>query len=101
MTQGPATSTSGLPPPMRKAPSSSGITAFIIRAKREGGLEERGGLDVFGLGDRLGNRPDAMRHLVLIRGLDKGRKERMWFRRLGLEFRVELDGDVPRMFRQL
>src|SRR5262245_5077804 len=86
MTHGPAMSTSGLPPPTAMSPSLTGVTPPIVSSHRLGGARDavRGG-----------------RRLVLIRGGDERREQRVRPRRLRLEFGMELHGDIPRMTRQL
>ena len=51
--------------------------------------------------DRFGGVFQPVCGLVLVRRVDERRKQRMRVRRLGLEFGMELDRDVPRMARQL
>src|SRR5262245_21992402 len=84
MTHGPAMSTNGLPPPIVRSPSSSGFTRPIVSS------------------DRLGSRARLRRRarLVQIGRFDEGREERMRARRLRLELRMELHGEVPRMAGQ-
>src|SRR6476646_4060738 len=80
MTQGPAISANGFPPPIEMPRSVTAVT---------------------GSGHRLGRRPRHARHLVAISRIDERPKERMRPCRLRLEFRMELDREVPRMIRQL
>src|SRR5689334_622317 len=91
ITHGPAIRTSGWPSPIAKPPSGTGVTwSLYERAPlRPAGEPRRGGA-------RL-----AVRRLVLMGRADERREQRMRPRRLGLELRVELHGDVPRMIRQL
>src|SRR4029079_5689822 len=80
MTQGPAISANRFPPPIEMSRTVTAVT---------------------GAGHRRGRRPGHARHLVAIGRVDERRKERMRARRFRLEFRVELDGEIPRMARQL
>src|SRR5262245_32122937 len=86
MTQGPAMRTSGLPPPTERSPSLTGVTPSIVSSHRLGGARDA---------------VRGVRGLVLVRGRDERREQRMRTRRLRLEFRMELHGEVPRMTRQL
>src|SRR5690349_5409470 len=79
MTQGPAISISGLPP-MLAMPIRTGSTRLPYHGRR-GGLP--GG------------------ELVLVARFYEAAEERMRLERLRLELGMELDGDVPRMRRQL
>src|SRR5438094_9957568 len=104
MTQGPAISTSGLPPPMAKSPIWTGGTGSLYRRER---LELRGSPSCPSC---LGAQGDAARWLFVVRGalrltclarLDEACKQRVGVQRFGLEIRVELHGQIPRMSRQL
>src|SRR6266850_2766070 len=97
MTQGPAISTSGLPPPMEISPSLTGFTRDIIRGRDGPALPAylRAQRDV-----ASGIAFDVC-GLVLIGGGDERREQRMRTRRLRFEFRMELHGEIPRMTGQL
>src|SRR5581483_6558461 len=85
MTHGPAMRTNGLPPPKVMASSLTGVTPSIVSS------------------DRLGRTPRAVPGVrILVRGrrFDERGEERMRPRRLRLELRVELHGEVPRVARQ-
>src|SRR5206468_284750 len=95
MTQGPAMRTSGRPPPMAISPIVTGFTGTIIEGRKgDAALSHL-------KRDRLVRVALYGVRLVLVRRLDKARKERMRPRRLRLEFRVELNREVPRVARQL
>src|SRR5580765_1772175 len=84
MTHGPRMKASGCPPPTEKDPIRTGFTVPILSIRR---------------------RPDVRRlqptGLVAIARFDEAREERMRRERLRLELGMELDGDEPRMRRQL
>src|SRR5262245_55337781 len=100
MTQGPAMSTSGCPPPMARPPIVTGFTDLIIRARDAAiGDRSRLALDRDARGSRCGVR--VVSRLVAVRCLDEAREERVRPRRLRLELRVELHRQEPGVARQL
>src|SRR6267154_6442870 len=97
MTHGPAMSTSGRPPPMRMSPMVMGITErYYIGRKRAGWGDRPSRSSRHGFSRAM----NAAGALVLRSGSDERGKERMRPGRLRLEFRMELNGDVPRMAGQ-
>ena len=88
-----------------RAPAADGDVAHgdrvhgAIIGGRGGWAFLRSGCDS---GHRLGRRPlDGVRRLVLVARLDERGEQRMRPRRLRLELRMELHGEIPRMAGQL
>src|SRR5678815_3138130 len=104
MTQGPATSTKGWPPPKAMwSPSWTGDTLVIIRgaddprAALRRHRARRASVSRHGFGGRA---RDACGFVLVARGDERG-EERMRPRRLRFELRMELHRDVPRVARDL
>src|SRR5215472_13193460 len=106
MTQGPAMSTSGCPPPITTPPAVTGITPrlYVARAASREPFGPRAAARSTELPDRAERRgaaQDGLLGLVAVSGADECRKERMGTRRPGLEFRMELHREIPRMLGHL
>src|SRR5262245_57154146 len=89
MTQGPAISTSASAPNTTPSATDTGFTPSLYELPSP--VSDR----------RHVGRDPLPRHLALVGGFHEAGKQRMRAQRLRLELRVELNGQVPRVTRQL